>query len=343
MTRTDAPLRALISRAPLAFALVASTAALVAPAEAAWKPTRPLECIGAAGPGGGTDQFARIVQSIAQKHQLLPVSVIVSNKGGGAGTEAFVYGKAAGDDAHKVVFATNNEWLMPLVTKVGYRFADLQPVAAMAVDEFLLWTYQDAPFKDVKSLIESARAKNGAFKMGGSQAKDTDHILTKEIERATGVQFTYVPFKSGGEVAVQLAGAHVEANTNNPQENIGQWRAGKVRPLCVFSPQRLVFTAKVTTDMAWSDVPTCVEVGLPVERFQMPRTVFLPGKANAEQVAFYVELLRRVRETPEWKEWLERGSQSDFFMTGTQFTDFIRQDEAKYRKQFADYGWLVAE
>jgi tripartite-type tricarboxylate transporter receptor subunit TctC len=179
--------------------------------------------------------------------------------------------------------------------------------------------------------------------MGGSQAKDTDHILTKEIERATGVQFTYVPFKSGGEVAVQLAGAHVEANTNNPQENIGQWKAGKVRPLCVFSPTRLAFTAKVTTDMAWSDIPTCVEVGLPIERFQMPRTVFLPGKASAEQVAFYVDLLRRVRETPEWKEWLERGSQTDFFMTGQQFTDFIKQDEAKYRKQFAEYGWLIAE
>jgi tripartite-type tricarboxylate transporter receptor subunit TctC len=153
MARTVARPMAQISRTMLTLAAAAATFALALPADAAWKPTRPLEFIVAAGPGGGTDQFARIVQSIAQKHQLLPVSVIVSNKGGGAGTEAFVYGKAAGDDAHKVVFATNNEWLMPLVTKVGYRFSDLAPVAAMAVDEFLLWTHQDAPYKDTKGLI----------------------------------------------------------------------------------------------------------------------------------------------------------------------------------------------
>ena len=325
--------------------LVAPLAALagIGEAQAEWKPTRPIEFIVAAGPGGGTDQFARLVQSVVQKHQLAPVSIIVSNKGGGAGTEAFVYGKAAGNDAHKVVFATNNEWLMPLVTKVGYKFDDLTPVAAMAVDEFLLWVNADSPIKNAKGLIQVAKEKGGAFKMGGSQAKDTDHILTKEIERATGASFTYVPFKSGGEVAVQLAGGHVEANTNNPQENISQWRAGKVRPLCVFSPERLVYKDKVTTDMSWNDIPTCKEEGVPVERFQMPRTVFIPGKATKDQVAYYTELLRKVRETPEWKEWLERGSQSDFFMTGDKFTTFIKQDEAKYRKQFAEYGWLVTE
>ncbi len=325
--------------------LLAAPVALGAaePASAQWKPTRPIEFIVAAGPGGGSDQFARLVQSVIQKHQLAPVSIIVSNKGGGAGTEAFVYAKAAGNDPHKVVFSTNNEWLMPLVTKVGYKFNDLTPMAAMAVDEFLLWTNADSPIKDAKGLIQVAKEKNGGFKMGGSQAKDTDQILTKEIERATGAQFTYVPFKSGGEAAVQLAGAHIEANTNNPQENISQWRAGRVRPLCVFSPQRLVYKDKVAGDMSWNDIPTCKEAGVPVERFQMPRTVFVAGKATPDQIKYYVDVLAKVRETPEWKDWLERGSQSDVFMTGAKFADFIKQDEAKYRKNFAEYGWLVSE
>jgi tripartite-type tricarboxylate transporter receptor subunit TctC len=336
MTRS-LKLRALMLAAPLA------ALAGLGEAQAEWKPTRPIEFIVAAGPGGGSDQFARLVQSTIQKHQLAPVSIIVSNKGGGAGTEAFVYAKAAGSDPHKVVFSTNNEWLMPLVTKVGYKFDDLTPIAAMAVDEFVLWVNADSPIKDAKGLIQVAKEKNGSFKMGGSQAKDTDHILTKDIERATGAQFTYVPFKSGGEAAVQLAGGHIEANTNNPQENISQWRAGRVRPLCVFSPQRLVYKDKVAGDMSWNDIPTCKEAGVPVERFQMPRTVFIPGKATADQVAFYVKVLSKVRETPEWKAWLERGSQSDIFLTGKKFADFIKQDEAKNRKNFAQNGWLVSE
>jgi tripartite-type tricarboxylate transporter receptor subunit TctC len=148
---------------------------------------------------------------------------------------------------------------------------------------------------------------------------------------------------SGGEEAVQLAGGHIEANSNNPQENFSQWRAGRVRPLCVFSPQRLVYKDKVAGDMSWNDIPTCKEAGVPVERFQMPRTVFIPGKATADQVAFYVKVLSKVRETPEWKAWLERGSQSDIFLTGKKFADFIKQDEAKNRKNFAQNGWLVSE
>ena len=307
---------------------------------APWTPDKPIEIVVAAGPGGGTDIFARSVQAIVQKHQLLSVPIIVTNKGGGAGTEAFVYGKAVGNDPHKLVFGTNNQWLMPLVNKTGYKSDDLTPVAAMAVDEFLLWTHKDAPYKSPTDLIEAAKKGDG-LKMAGSQSKDTDHILTKQIEHATGAKFTYIPFKSGGEAAVQLAGGHVDSNTNNPQENVGQWKGGTVRPLCVFSPQRLVSKEKVGGDMAWADIPTCKEAGVPIESFQMPRTVWLSGKAKPEHVTFYVELMKKVRATPEWKDWLEKGSQSDFFTAGEDFAKFVKADETKFREQFQRDGWLV--
>ncbi len=313
------------------------------PALAQWKPTRPVEFVVSAGAGGGTDQFARVVQSIVQKYQLLPVPVVVTNKGGGAGTEAFVYGKAAAGDANKVVFSTNLAYLMPLITKVGYKIEDMRPVATMAADEFMLWTHAESPFKTPKDLIESARARNGGFKMGGSQSKDTDHILTRQIEKATGVKMTYVPFKSGGEVAVQLAGAHVEANTNNPSENVSHWKAGKVRPLCVFAPTRLPYKDKVTLDMSWADVPTCKESGIPIEHFSMPRTVWLPGKTTDEQVKFYTDLLAKVREKPEWQAWLKGGSQTDFFLTGPKLAAYVQEDEKKNRQQFSEDGWLVTE
>ena len=116
------------------------------------------------------------------------------------------------------------------------------------------------------------------FKMGGSQSKDTDQTLTSMIQDATGAKFIYVPFKSGGEAAVQLAGGHIDSNVNNPNENIGQWKAGMVKPLCVFSPAAPAPRAKVFEDKGWSDIPTCKEAGLPIETFQMPRTVWLPAE-----------------------------------------------------------------
>ena len=74
----------------------------------AWTPSRPIEFVVAAGAGGGSDLLARTVQAIVQKHKMIDGSDIVTNKGGGSGSEAFVYAKSAAGDPHKVVFATKD-------------------------------------------------------------------------------------------------------------------------------------------------------------------------------------------------------------------------------------------
>ncbi len=325
-------------RVLVAVALLVS-AACAAPATGPWKPRKPVEFVVASGPGGGTDQLARIVQSIIQKNQLISSPVIVTNKGGGSGSEAFVYAKGAAADPHKVIFATNNVWLLPLGTAVGYTSSDLRPVAAMAVDEFLLWVNADAPYKDVPAFLAAARAAGGRMTMAGTQSKDTDQVLVRQIEKAVGVWFTYVPFKSGSETAVQLAGAHVAANINNPQENVAQWRAGRVRPLCVFSPSRLAYREPVAGGQSRADIPTCAAAGIPIARFQRPRTVWLPKGASDEQVSFYLDILRQVRETEDWKSWLARGAQTDLFMSGEPLARFIETDERWLRTQFEQDGW----
>jgi hypothetical protein len=68
-------------------------------------------------------------------------------------------------------------------------------------------------------------------------------------------KFTYVPYGGGGAVAPQLVGKHINSSVNNPIEAVSQRKAGALRPLCLFYSQRSVYTAKVTADMAWSDIP----------------------------------------------------------------------------------------
>ena len=323
--------------------VVAATAACSAPTahKAGWTPNRPIEFVVAAGAGGGSDQLARTVQSIVQKHKLIDSPVIVTNKGGGSGSEAFVYAKGAAGDPHKLVFATNNVWLLPLGSAVGYAWSDLQPVAAVAFDEFMLWVNSTAPYQNVGSFLDAARAAGTKMAIAGTASKDTDQVLVRQIEKVGHVAFAYVPFRSGSEVAVQLAGGHVAANVNNPQENMGQWRAGTIRPLCVFSPARLNYADVVTAKQSWADIPTCMEAGLPIERYQLPRTVWLPKGVTDEQVAFYRAVLEKVRDTEEWKAWLQRGSQTDAFLSGTELMDYIAADERWLRGQFAEDGWLV--
>ena len=228
---------------------------------AAWQPAKPIEFIATAGPGGGTDNFARAVQNIITKYKLVEQPIVVVNKAGGSGAEGYTYTKAMAGDPYKIVFGTSNAWTQPMVSKVAYNYTDLTPIAAMVQDEFLLWVKQDAPYQNVQDFIKAVAAKPaGDFKMGGAQSKDTDETLTRMIDKAAKVKFVYIPFKSGAEAAVQLAGGHIDAHVNNPSESIGQWKGSTQRPLCAFSPQRLPDGPKVTATQNWHDIPTCVEV-----------------------------------------------------------------------------------
>jgi len=316
-------------------------ATVAASAEAAWQPTKPIEFVVTSGAGGGTDNFARVVQAIAAKHKLTDQPIVVTNKGGGSGAEGYIYARTVAGDPNKLIFGTNNAYLLPYVAKLAFSPADLTPVAALALDEFLLWVNSGSEYKTAKAYLAAAKAKPETLKMGGSQSKDTDQTLTSLIEATAGVKFIYVPFQGGGLAANQLAGNHIDSNTNNPNENIGQWKAGQVRPLCVFSPTRLPSGPKVTADMGWGDIPTCKEEGVAIERFQMPRTVWLPAKVPADAVAFYTNLMKKVSETPEWKEYVERTVQTARFMAGDELKAFVADDEAKNKKVFEREGWVV--
>jgi len=307
----------------------------------AWQPTKPVEFVVTSGAGGGTDNFARIVQSIIAKHKLMDQSVVVVNKGGGSGAEGYIHGKAGKGDAHRVIFGTNNAYLLPYVAKLGYKTSDLTPVAGLALDEFLIWVNGTSPYTDAKAYVDAVKAKPGTFRMAGSQSKDTDQTLTAMIEGATGAKWIYVPFQGGGAANVQLAGGHVDSNVNNPNENVGQWKAGAVKPLCVFSPTRLAKSEPIFEGKGWGDIPTCKEAGLPLETFQMPRTVWLPADVPADAVSFYADVMEKVSKTPEWQEFITRTAQTGRFMKGKEFADFVANDESASRKVFETEGWVV--
>jgi putative tricarboxylic transport membrane protein len=322
--------------------LVAGVAAFaIAPQAGAWTPTKPIEFIATAGPGGGTDNFARAVQAAIVKNKLVDQPIVVVNKPGGSGAEGYTYTKALTGDPYHLVFGTSNAWSQPLVSKVAFNYTDFTPVAAMVQDEFLLWVKQDAPYQSVQDYLAAMKAKNGAAKMAGAQSKDTDETLTRLIGKAAGIKFIYVPFKSGAEAAVQLAGGHVDSHVNNPSESVGQWKGSTQRPICVFNTQRLPDGPKVTATQGWHDIPTCVESGLNIPLFQQPRTVWLPLKVTPEQTAYYVDLMKKVQATPEWKDYIEKSSQTNTFLAGDDFTKYMTQDLGTWRKIATEEGWLV--
>jgi putative tricarboxylic transport membrane protein len=309
-------------------------------AQAAWEPTRTVEIIVPAGPGGGADQMARTIQGIIAKHGLMKQSMVVINKSGGAGGEGFLDVKNSHGNPNKLVITLSNLFTTPLATGIPFSYKDITPVAMMALDEFVLWVNADKPYKNAKEYVEAVKAGNGSLKMGGTGSKQEDQIITVAIEKQTGAKFTYIPYKGGGEVAVQLVGNHIDSSVNNPIEAVAQWRAGKLKPLCVFDSKQLDYHDKIAGDLGWDSIPTCKSAGLDVE-YLMLRGFFMPPGATDEQVNFYVDLFKKVRETPEWKKLMSDGAFNQSFMTGKEYLGWVANEETRHEQLMKDAGFLA--
>ena len=186
-------------------------------ASAAWEPTKPVEFIVPAGTGGGADQMARFLQGVVAKNNLMKQPLIVVNKAGGAGAEGFLDVKGAKGDPNKIIITLSNLFTTPLATGVPFNWKDLTPVAMLALDEFVLWVNAETTYKTTGDYVNAIKAgANSQYKMAGTGSKQEDQIITVAVEKVVGKKMTYVPFKGGGDVAVQLVGKHVDSTVNNP-------------------------------------------------------------------------------------------------------------------------------
>jgi len=325
-------------KTPFARAAIAAAFAVLPFASHAWEPTKTVEFIVPAGTGGGADQMARAIQGIVAKHNLMKQSMVVINKSGGAGAEGFLDVKGAKGDPHKIIITLSNLFTTPLATGVPFSWKDLTPVKMMALDEFVLWVNAETPYKSAKDYVEAA--KKGKFKMAGTGSRQEDQIITAAIEQKTGAKFIYIPFKGGGDVAVQLVGKHVDSTVNNPIEAVAHWRGGKLRPLCVFDQKPMPYKGKVTDSMSWGDIPTCKSQGLDVD-YLMLRGIFMAGGVTPDQTAYYVQLLRKVQEQPEWKQLMEQGAFNTTSLEGKEYASWVAKEEQRHVELMKAAGFLA--
>jgi tripartite-type tricarboxylate transporter receptor subunit TctC len=266
---------------------------------------------------------------------------VVVNKSGGAGAEGFLDAKGARPDGHKIIITLSNLFTTPLATGVPFNWKDLTPVAMLALDEFVLWVNAESPYKSVSDLTKAMKqAESGKFKMGGTGSKQEDQIITVAIEKATDKKMIYIPFKGGGDVAVQLVGKHVDTTVNNPIEAVAHWKGGTLRALCVFDSQVMPYPKKITPTQSWKDIPTCKSQGLDVE-YLMLRGIFMPPKATPAQVAYFTDVFQKVRQLPEWKEFMETGAFKETFMMGQQFQDWLLKAEVEHFRLMREAGFLA--
>ena len=291
-------------------------------------PTRPVDFVISTNPGGGSDIYARFMIGIIEKLGLSPQPFLPVNRDGGAGAVAMQFMDSKKGDPHGVMITLNSYITTPMLQKLPFTTDSFSPIALLALDSFFLWVPVDSPWRTFDDFLRDARQRE--VTVAGTGSKQEDEILFKLLEMRGGTRpFKYVPYRGGGDVCTALAGSQVEATVNNPSECL-PFYPDKTRPLAAFLDER---------SPAFKDLPTAKELGLPITYANMRAVVGTPN-LNRESQRWYIEMFRRVFDSADWQDFVQKNALEAIFLGGDDFAKFLDDYEKLHKELVNAAGWI---
>lgn len=309
--------------------LAAATAfaSMLASSVAAFEPNKPIDFVIMAGAGGGADQIARFLQSVAEKKNLTTRPLVPNNKGGGSGAEALIALANASDKDHTILVTLNSFFTTPLrQPNLGIDIQTFTPVAMMGVDPFVLWVHKDSGITTFEQWLDEV--KKGDYIMGGTGKGQEDSLVITFLEQNFDLKIKYIPYKGGGAVAKDLAGKQIMASVNNPSEAKGFYQNGDVVPLLAFSDERMP---------AFPDVPTIKEKGKDFSYYNQRAVVGAPGMSD-DAAAYYQNLFKTIYDTEEWQAYMESESLSPLWMDPSEQKAYWKTQVDRHKELLAAMG-----
>lgn len=316
--------------------LLASLAVLaVGPAAVAQDkyPSRPIEIIIPYAPGGGSDIMVRNMVKVIEQHKLVPVPIAVVNRPGGGGAIARTQFSRAKPDGYTLGVMDPNPVLQQLLGEAPQDYKkDFTYIAKLVDDVNFLIVKADSPLKTVADLVAEAKKRGPKkFTIAGTATGSQDHVASLDFDAAIKMETNYLITKSGNEVLTTLMGGHVDAAWANPSECVEQVKAGQVRILAVADTKRLA---------DFPDVPTMKEAGVDMVSYNW-RGLGGPPNLPKEVVAFWVDVLTKMRATDDWKKgYLAKVNQGDGWLVGEDLMKYVHKEHDQYKAVFEKLGLL---
>jgi putative tricarboxylic transport membrane protein len=287
--------------------------------ERAWcqefKPSKQIEAVVHTGAGGGSDIFARAIAEMLQKEKLITQRMQVVNKSGGGSAVAMSYLAEKKGETHTIGFFTGVWVTNPLTTaEATVTVKDLTPIARLVLEPAVVAVKADSPYKDMKDFIEAAKKSPNQLRQSGGSVTGRDNLMRLLIQKATGAQWTYISFPSGGERLSNLLGGHVQVMVIEPQEAGEHIRAGNMRVIAALTEKRLA---------SMPNVPTIKEQGIDVTIIPQARGVLAPPAAPKEVVQYWEAVFDRFSKSASWKQYVEQNQFEEAYLKGPALTTFF--------------------
>jgi putative tricarboxylic transport membrane protein len=280
-----------------------------------FKPSKQIEAVVHTGPGGGSDILARAIAEMLQKEKLITQRMQVVNKSGGGSAVAMSYLAEKKGEAHTIGFFTGVWVTNPLtMSEATVTIKDLTPIVRLMLEPAVVAVKADAPYKDMKDFIEAAKKSPNQLRQSGGSVTGRDNLMRLLIQKATGAQWTYISFPSGGERLSNLLGGHVQMMVIEPQEAGEQIRAGNLRVIASLTEKRLA---------SMPNVPTIKEQGIDVTIIPQARGVVAPPAAAKEVVQYWEGVFDRFAKTSSWKQYVEQNQFEEGYLKGPPLNKFF--------------------
>jgi tripartite-type tricarboxylate transporter receptor subunit TctC len=233
-------------------AVALSTAAVLLPANAQQYPSQDIHVICAFPAGSGADvlvrYFAMKLQEKAGK------TVLVENKTGAAGNIAAEYTVRAKPDGHTIHIHAGSS------TAANYSLyrkppidpsKDLQVVATLNQQPFMVVVAANSPYKTVAELVEAMKKKGD--KASYAESNTTGKVMGELFKTATDTKAIDVPYRTANDALNDFANGVIDYGMFDPVAAIVQEREGRLRMLAVSTAKRM---------NAVPNLPTLTESGI---------------------------------------------------------------------------------
>ena len=292
-------------------------------------PSQPIELVAHTAPGGGTDQYVRLLSEVFVREKLVSQQPTVSNRVGGGGAIAYNYVKGRKGDPHVILAIATGTFLSALTrTDLGFSIDDFTPIAFLAMDPQVVAVTGDSRFTSVKELIDAAKREPNTIVSAIASATGSGRLFQYMLEKETGARFKYVSFKSGSEAGTAVAGGHIHLTTENHSEVAAHLESKKVRVLAVTGEKRMAVLPNVPTmqELGYKDFDITQFVGLMV-----------PAKTDAAIVRRLQEEVAKALKAPEVIEKLQNEGGNDLIGGSPEaFAAVIQRELAMYKKLVTD-------
>ena len=271
------------------------------------------------GAGGGTDNFARAITPLVEKH--LGGSIVLQNKVGASGALATTLVVNSAGDGYSLLYGAENPANYRVLGLSPLSFHDLEPITVAVEGAVVICVNPETPYKTMKDLVEAAK-ESKKIRMATSGVGGLPYVAGAMMKNIHGTDFNYIQFDGDGPGATAVMGGHADVMPLALSTSVEYIRAGRLRGLAVLATKRVP---------QLPDLPCITEV-YPEYAQYLPwgpfYGVFVKKGTPADVVAKLSDAFTKAMAEPRFEEYVRNSGGFKNGSTGAEAVKFLEKFES---------------